>query len=100
MSKKLVGFNKNIGVEPPHSYTAEKKIVGGVASPVHRVAMAPLKVVIGNGTNIEPGMTVYVPAIFLQHKWATDVYEIDGLRFCLLTEQNVVAVSSEEDDAD
>lgn len=85
----MQGWNKLIAVEPPQTTAIERKVVGGIAAPVHRVALVPLKVVFGN-TEIFNGSTVWVNAGLVNNqKWSTEVFEAKGKRFCLMPEANI-----------
>lgn len=82
----IYGFNKMLGVKPPVHAAQETKVAGGIRQPVHRVSMVALEVVFGDYEDtISRGATVYVNAALVNNqKWATEVFEVDGERFCLL----------------
>jgi hypothetical protein len=92
----IVGFNKQIAVEPPENKGIERKVVAGVSQAVHRASLLAFKVVFGNA-EIPVGSTVYVNAnLVANQRWATEVHELDGQKFVLLPEVNVALVEYSE----
>lgn len=87
----IFGLNKQVGVKPPTHGAQEVKVEGGIRQPVHRVSMVALEVVFGDAEGVvSRGATIYVNgALVNNQKWATEVFEVDGERFCLLPLANI-----------
>lgn len=95
------GYNKLIAVEVPPPQVVDRKITSGVATTTTRNVLVALKVVYGNGFDIQPGDVVYVnSALVYNQKWSTEVYDwsVGSIqnRFCMLPEANIAMVAHQE----
>lgn len=88
----IYGYNKKIACVPPEQKGAELKVAHGMAVIQHRSSLMALRVVFGNEGGISPGFTIYLPEQLKQQPWASQVYEINGQKFILVPEEQIVLV--------
>lgn len=91
-AKITSSFGPRIAVEPFKNTSAEKKQIGAIVTFAQKVELAPLRVVFGN-EKVGTGALVHVPANLYTQKWAQQVFELEGRKFILLPESEIVLVT-------
>ena len=96
----MYSCNNKIGVEPFKSVYVELEHKQGFTMAKQKVQLTKLKVVIGDVDTLRapskdnghyvPGDIVYVLGELQVHKWAKEVYEVDGKKFILMPTEFVL----------
>ncbi len=85
--------NKRVAVEP-FPVTEKAQVKGGVLQPMNQSALTALRVVFGNAS-YAVGQVVYVRSkLATTTTYAKEVLEIEGQKFFLLPEEEVLVVDS------
>jgi hypothetical protein len=89
-------INGKVACAPFVSMSVEKEIRGGMACPKQRGTMTKLEVVLdsgkGAGNWYSKGSSVWVRAEQFQLQWAKDVFDLDGTKFILVPEEQILLV--------
>ena len=92
---KTVGRNGQIGVEPVPFKGVETAVNNGFGQIQQKTQMAPLKVVFGDGRDIQTGDTVWVHRSTL--KTMTKILVVDGHEVAICMPGDIVFVTHAQD---
>lgn len=84
--------NKHIAVEPFPSQSLEKEIKGGVLVLKQKGSLQQLRVIFGN-EDYAIGQAVYLRSERYTATWAKEVFEVEGVRFIVIPETEVLLVN-------
>jgi hypothetical protein len=85
--------NKKIACTPFPSQVVEKEVKHGFVAVKQRGTLTKLKVIFWH-FDIAPGSEVYVRSEQFAAAWAKEVFEIDGVPFILVPEDQIVLIGN------
>jgi hypothetical protein len=92
--EKVIALNNAVAVEPFPTSTIQTTVKGGLLSVIQKSELTRLKVIYGNGKEIQAGSFVYVSGEYCNSEWSRKVYTVSEQKFIMCPVTVVVLVEN------